>query len=86
MIPVDVSFIPAEELFILVVDIRLILAEELIILADFQFIIYDVGSWLMVMSNIISVSDSNSCFDWKLNKVVTDWDVVGICIRNLYML
>ena len=72
MIPVDVSFIPAEELFILVVDIRLILAEELIILADFQFIIYDVGSWLMVMSNIISVSDSNSCFDWKLNKVVTD--------------
>ena len=86
MIPVDVSFIPAEELFILVVDIRLILAEELIILADFQFIIYDVGSWLMVMSNIISVSDSNSCFDWKLNKDVTDWDVVAFCIRNLYML
>ena len=86
MIPVDISFIPAEELLILVVDIHLILAEELIVLAGFQFIIYDVGSWLMVMPNIISVSDSNSCFDWKLNKVVTHRDVVAICIRNLYML
>ena len=86
MIPVDISFIPAEELLILVVDIHLILAEELIVLAGFQFIIYDVGSWLMVMPNIISVSDSNSCFDWKLNKVVTNRDVVAICIRNLYML
>ena len=86
MILVDISFISAEELLILVVDICLILAEELIILAGIQFIIYGVGSWLILLANIISVSDSNSCFDWKLNKVVTDRDVVAICIRNLYML
>ena len=71
MILVDISFISAEELLILVVDICLILAEELIILAGIQFIIYGVGSWLILLANIISVSDSNSCFDWKLNKVGT---------------
>ena len=55
-------------------------------LADIAFIISDVGSWQILLHNVIWVSDSNSCFDWKLNKVGTDWIIVTIYIIIIYVL